>query len=455
MADLAVYLAEHDPNFRRARLPALYADFRPQKTVNPDGYDANVIAWQGALSLLSLNGLLSGHGSESSILILSVDASLRRVLESKEFGQPLALGDVIRQATSRRELVPVGHFSDSASKTHSSKISSLTWGAAEWALKQLGIASGASSEDNLPSGRYVIMRNIELARQALERHVADRITRFDRVFTTVHFKSIFAPQLVPGQRLSDQDIDVLLTYLARDKHLIDYNGVVVRIRNASDNSAISDDDVAVASIKELMSNLRHQADVLTKRVEDLHREAKDALERKNRITAMAVIKSRRLAENCLAKRYTVLHQLEDVAARIEQASDHVEFLKVIKSSALALRNLNTQIGNPDHVHEVMDHIREQMSETDEVGAILAESVGEPIDDSEIDKELAALGNEARGNAQADFAAEQEEQEAKNVHQLHSESGKLPTPPSEIPASRELSVTPSIEAVVAELSLGHS
>ena len=85
-------LTDHNP---RSRLPSLYSDFRHLKTVNPDGYDANLSAWRAALAHAVRQGLISGPTGRHDLLNLYSGPELLRALETKEYGQPVALGTVI------------------------------------------------------------------------------------------------------------------------------------------------------------------------------------------------------------------------------------------------------------------------------------------------------------------------------------------------------------------------
>ncbi|OAA46285.1 SNF7 family protein [Metarhizium rileyi] len=447
MGDLAEVLSEHDLNFRKARLPALYSDFRPQRTLNPDGYRANILAWQDALSYLSLKGLLCDRSPKSGLLFLHTDEHLPRRLTSKYFGQPLALGAAVRQAIADGKFVPLHTFLQPHTATFTQSLSSISWNAAEWTFRQLGIKDMASSNDRVPVGQYVILGNLEAVFQEFKRQVAWRTSHFDRIFTKLQFQSLFAPTLVAGQCLSEQDVEILLTFLSRNKGFIDYNGDIIRIRKASDESNINTEDIAVASIKELIANLRHQTASLNNRIDFLTHETMSALKRKNRAAAQASLKSRKLAESSLANRYATLNQLENIAARIEQASDQVQFVNVMRSSAKALKCLNTQIGGSVGVHQVMDQIREQMSEVDEVAAILAESTGETINESEIEDELKALENETREKAPLGEEGEGEEQDVCKM--MQHELSILPNVPAEIVSRHNTQV---IEKQVAGISL---
>lgn len=388
-------------------------------------------------------------------MILGVDESLPRSLESKRFGQPLALGTAIRHAIADRKIVSVNDFLQPQTNTYARTFSSITWNAAGWAFRQLGITDKISGEDIIPTGRYVVMSNVETVCLEFKRQVSEQSSHFDRVFTRLQFQTLFASKLVAGQCLSEEDLEVLLTFLARDKRFVDYNGEVVRIRHQSDEPGISEEDAAIASIKELTANLRHQTDVLNNRIEYLHRETKSALERKNRVAAQALLKSRKLAELSLTKRYATLSQLEDIAARVEQASDQVQLVNVMKSSADALRNLNSRVGGSDRVGKVVDQIRDQMSEVDEVAAILAESTGEPIDELDIDDELKALEKEAHDRVDMVKEEQAREEESLKTQQAQADLATLPNPPTEISLNTGQSNTQTIEAGVHSLSLSNS
>lgn len=78
------------------RLPSLYSDFAPQHSSNPDGFAANVSAWQDALIKAARAGMLpSDGGSSIDTLSIITGEALLQALETKEWGRPLALGTVI------------------------------------------------------------------------------------------------------------------------------------------------------------------------------------------------------------------------------------------------------------------------------------------------------------------------------------------------------------------------
>ncbi len=79
----------------RQRLPSLYADFTLQRHSNPDGYAANTSTWINALGKAAQAGLVPADGGDRDRLSLRTGESLLQALETKEWGRPLALGNVI------------------------------------------------------------------------------------------------------------------------------------------------------------------------------------------------------------------------------------------------------------------------------------------------------------------------------------------------------------------------
>ncbi|KAL5086325.1 hypothetical protein Trisim1_009199 [Trichoderma cf. simile WF8] len=427
MGELSDYLVQNDPNFRKARLPALYSDFRSQKTLNPDGYQANVSAWLLALARLASDGLLSRQGSKSSALVFDLDESLRRSLDSKQFGQPLALGTVINEALAQKDLIPLQSFLQSNQSIYQQSWSQVPWNVMGWALRQLGVTDPSRGEDKIPKGNYVVMKNVETASRELGEMIAEKAPRYDRVFTKGQFQALVTSVLAEEQRLSDTDTDVLLKFLSRDKDMIEYDGKTIRIRGSGEARGITEEDSSIASIKELASNLEHQIDLLNGRIDELDQEARNAVLRKNRVAALAALKSKKRAESSLSTRYATLHQLEEVASKLQQASDQVQLVKVMESSANALESLNTQIGSADKVENTMDRLRDQMSATDEITAILAEPTGMVVDEEEIDEELEAMEREQKKEEEE---KERRKEEAKEASKAMKDLDELPSVPSE-------------------------
>lgn len=429
--------------FYRARLPALYADFRPQRTLNPDGYSANVTAWRHALSLLASRGLLS-QGANANVLILNLEDSLLRRLESRQFGQPLALGTVVRESVAAGAVFPVQTFLQAQQSVFQRSWSGVPWAIMGWTLRQIGIMDPSRGDDTLPKGQYVLLENVEAATKQFNDIMAEHTSKFDRVFTKSQFYNTFASDLIAGQRLSEADVNVLLRYLSRDKGIVEYDGKIVRVRGVGDQTGITEDDKAIASLKDVTLKVKHQADLLSARIDELELDAKKALARKNKVSALAALRQKKAAEQTLSTRYATLSQLEETANKIEQAADNVAIVQALEASSGVLRSLNAQVGSADKVDAVMDELRDRVADTDELAALLAESTGQAVDEGEIDDELAAMEREAT-----------EKEEEKQAEAARDKIDRLPEVPASpqkqpVPAAREKS--PTSETGIGTLSL---
>ncbi|KAI0897177.1 Snf7-domain-containing protein [Annulohypoxylon nitens] len=458
MSDLLNYLVQHDQNFRRARLPALYSDFSSQRTLNPDGFAANVAAWKRGLSSAALAGYTPSKSTTRNHLILDLDSdSLLRSLESKQFGRPLALGTVLQEAIANGEMMSLQQFLKAKESIYYRSWGSIPWSVMSWGLKQVGIGGPG---DNLPKGQFVVLQNLEVVAKAFNEAIAGRTSPFERSFSKTHFRRTFAEGLLEkNQQLSETDFEVLVKFLSRDKNTLATDGNTIKIRNSTEDAVITEEDSAIASLKELMEDLTRQTELLNHRIDELNVAAQDAVRRKNKIAALAALKSRKQAEANLSRRHATLSQLEDVASKIEQAADNVQLVKVMQSSTVALRNLNAQVGGADKVDEVLDNLREQMGEVDEVGNIIAEAgPGATIDESEVDDELEAmLADEKKKDEEAERVKREarEEKEAEETRRKLAELEKLgPLPlPGQVTEKETRPITP-VTATANELDDMH-
>ncbi|KAK3319245.1 Snf7-domain-containing protein [Apodospora peruviana] len=462
MSQLLEYLVENEPSFRKARLPALYSDFQSQRTLNPDGYQANISAWRRGLAKIAKSGLAPApRASKPNTLVLNCDEQLLRALESKQYGRPLALGAVVQEALAQKDLMPLHEFLAARDSIYHRPWS--MWNLAAWTMKQLGVADILRS-DKLPTGQFVVVANVEEAGKTFSEGnpPSDLSSRFERTFSKAHFYKSFNDQIVVGRQLSDTDMDVLLKFLARDKGVIAYDGATVKIKAPGEEqqaAGITEEDTSIAQLKELLASLTHQTSLLSGRVEELTRTAKEAVVKKNRVAALAALKSKRIAESTLEKRFATVNQLEEVAAKIEQAADNLQLVKVMESSGEALRSLHAQVGGAERVEEVVDKLREQMSAADEVNSILAESAGVVVDEGEIDDELAALEveekrkvEEAQRQKEEAERKEREEETRKRLDAVEKLPPTEPVPVPETETKKDAEAEGEAESMMSRMSL---
>uniref|UniRef100_A0A093VFX8 Vacuolar-sorting protein SNF7 n=1 Tax=Talaromyces marneffei PM1 TaxID=1077442 RepID=A0A093VFX8_TALMA len=336
MSDLLKYILSHEDAFRKNRLPSLYSDFALQKSTNPDGYAVNVAAWETALTNAARTGHVTTNKTSSKKrdhLVLIADENLLHMLESPEWGRPVALANVFDEAIQKRNIVPLevyrsSNFSLSTSRWRALDLGVLSpWNVMNWSLRQL-------------KGLVVGMDN--------------------------------------GSRKLRSQTLVLVDNLK-----------TIKFHTGNDKSPVTPEDTTIAHMRDLISNLAEQISRLEDKIGEFNANAKKALANKNRISALSVIKNKKIAEHNLNQRVNTLHQLEEVYNKIEQSADQIEIVRVMQASAGVLRSLHAQMGGIETVEDVVENLREEMSKVDEVGNIINEA-GPVIDEGEIDDELEAL-----------------------------------------------------------------
>ncbi|TVY18641.1 Uncharacterized protein LARI1_G002879 [Lachnellula arida] len=452
MSELLTYLQNNEPQFRKARLGALYSDFRPQATLNPDGYSANISAWLSALSSALLAGAVP---SSSNLLTLNINESLLQSLESKEWGRPLALGTVVREGVNRGVLMGVEEFESLEGSIYNRRKGwgLSPWDVLSWGALILGLAGGASGEDRVPVGGVVVLSNVEAAAKEFVKRIEGKRSRTDRIYSKAAFREEFGDVLGNERGLSESDFEVILRFLGRDKGLVAWDGETVKLKASGDKSVsgITAEDTSIASLKTLIKDLELQTTVLSRRVDELGITAKEAVARKNRVAALASLRSKKLAETTLTKRHATLGQLEEVFSKIEQAADQVELVNVMEASSRVLSGLNKEVGGVERVDDVVDQLRDQMSQVDEVGNVITE-VGQgagAVDETEVDDELEAMEREEREKREAKERAEREEREKLEAAETRRRLAALEEVEREAAKSKEEVSKKSEESIIGQ------
>ncbi|GIJ89346.1 hypothetical protein Asppvi_008284 [Aspergillus pseudoviridinutans] len=461
MSDLLNYILTQEDSFKKNRLPSLYSDFTLQKKTNPDGYAVNVAAWERALTRAARRGFVSASPSresssttatavQSDHLMLRTDDSLIRALEIPEYGRPVALGAVLDEAIRKHTMVPLQVFKASPLRLQQRQWRIINpgalspWNVMTWGMKQLrGFVVGSDTPETsarLQVQELVLVENLkDAADRVVKQTLGDSRSKMDLVYSKERFTEAFATVLNKDSGLSSADFDVLLLYLSRDIGAIAYDGKTIRFRPSDDSPReITEQDTTIASIKSLMSTMTKQVDRLESKIEELNLTAKVAVQKKNRVSALAAVRSKKLAEHNLKQRLDTLTQLEEVYSKIENAADQVEYVRVMEASTGVLRGLHSQIGGVERVEDVVEELREEMSKVDEIGNIMNE-VAPEIDEAELDDELEELENRER---QA-----KEEKEADETRKKLAELDDLEQKAKE--AARTTASEQSVESAIEE------
>ncbi|KAI5820973.1 Snf7-domain-containing protein [Pyronema omphalodes] len=367
MSELLNFVLAH-PQFREARLPSLYSDFTPLRTLNPTGFSANTLAWTTVLS----SSLAAGHFPDRLILPVS---HLTSALSHPTFGRPLALGIALAEAQHSGTLYPLSQFlSSPTSIYHWTYLGSLF----SWGLTKTGLRGPPTKP--ITEGKWVMIECVEKAAEIVAEAMRGR-DRVDRVMTVDLFREEVASDL------SVDDVKVLLKFMSRDKGMAAWDGekgVVVFGETQAGES-----DIAVAGLKGTLLGIKRRVEELEEDVERCTATAKLAVDRGNKVKAMAALRSRKTVEKALEEKTKAMITVEDVLAGLRSAQDNVELLEVLEKSGKAMASLNKELGGTERVDRIMEGLREERENVEEVNRVLAEA-GDVMDEEGVEEELEAM-----------------------------------------------------------------
>ncbi|KAL8709944.1 MAG: hypothetical protein Q9220_005394 [cf. Caloplaca sp. 1 TL-2023] len=377
----------------RARLPSLFSDFTAQRLTNPDGYHANVRAWEDVLSKAARAGLFKGNDGVARRLSIETGPLLMRRLESAEYGRPLALDAVFSEALSQGRMMSLPSFLSSPHTIYSYKWTNLPWRMFTWGLGQMALQRGFRSEKTQVPREIVLIPNVEKLAETVVEHIEKLRTRVDRTLTKSMFQREVGAALGIDEKVADSDLLIILRYLARDRQVLTYDSNVVKISDSNEvRLPISEEDRSIASLKSLIQDLQDQVHILGLEITNAKKKGERAIESKNRPLALAALRSKRVAEKVLAQRLETLYQLEEVRDRIQQAADQVTIMSVLRDSAKVLRTLNNQVGSVSDVEDSLQTLKEEVGKVEDISLAINQAGHENTlnDNSDIEEELDQL-----------------------------------------------------------------
>ncbi|MCJ1249777.1 hypothetical protein MMC30_007003 [Trapelia coarctata] len=408
MSELLTFLQTQEQQFRRARIPSLYSDFRLQRTANPDGYSANISAWETGLTHALQEGLIPGG---KDVLSLRTGDPLLQALDTREWGKPLALAAVIEEAVLNGRMIPLESFLHSPASIYDRSWPVSPWWVLSWGLKKLGLRGDGTTKGKLQRGQYVLVSNIEEAARKVMSSLSTLQSQVDRVLPMKRFQEDVEGALQLKTKLTADDLKILLVHLSRDKRYLAYDEQTVKLKgNEKNGPELIDADRNIASLKLLIADLSAQLEALTLKISDFDQKSRLEVSRKNRTAAIASLRSKKLHESIYTRRVETLAQLEGTYTKIEEAADQVEAVKVMQASTKVLKGLNDQVSGVETVEEVLDRLRTEMTQVEDVGAAIAEAGQESsmVEEGAIDEELEAL--EKENQAEIDEKAAKETQD---------------------------------------------
>lgn len=149
------------------------------------------------------------------------------------------------------------------------------------------------------------------------------------------------------------------------------------------------------SPQESIHRLRETIEMLTKREEFLEKKIEKELQiakqnaSKNKRVAMMALKRKKAYEVQVQKLSGARMTIESQLMAIEGATVNLETINAMREGAAALQGIHGSM-SIDTVDNTMDQIREQMDIATEISDAIAQPLGDPVDEDELEAELAEL-----------------------------------------------------------------
>ncbi|PRP74619.1 hypothetical protein PROFUN_03541 [Planoprotostelium fungivorum] len=152
--------------------------------------------------------------------------------------------------------------------------------------------------------------------------------------------------------------------------------------------------------KESIQKLRDTIELLEKREIHLQKQAekqvldaKAAMAKKDKKTALMCLKRKKLYENQLDKLAGSRMNLEIQAMSLESANVDIETLKATKQATDTMKKMHGQL-NIDKIEDIVDDARDVMEQYEEIGNVLTQPInGQAFDEDDLLEELNQLDEE--------------------------------------------------------------
>jgi charged multivesicular body protein 7 len=338
------------------------------------------------------------------------------------------LSAVFHEAVQKKEMIPLKDFLNSKQSIYKTSWVPSPWKALQWGLRQVGVLGQPAAPEKLAVRNYVVLKNVEVAGDEIVKKMQEHTSTADRVLSRRDFLQRFSNALNPSAPLTNNDLNILLVFLSRDKQAISYDAQTIKFKPEHEAVPlpVTQEDSAIANLRDTLANINAQIPPLMEKITAADAAAREAVGAKQMVRAKAALRSKKLAEAVLKQRSDVALQLEGVYTQLQQAADQVEIVEAMRAGAAALKGLNEKVGGAEGVQGVVDAVNEQMATTEEISNIINES-GEPVDEVEIDDEFEALERAEKEKQERKEAArtaarlaeleeaEKKQREAESVH----------------------------------------
>lgn len=379
-------------NFTATRKASLYSNFARLEDSNPDGYEANIIAWREVLETALKDGAFADK------TCIEAGPELIKDLNDSHNGVPLSLDRVFDAMVADHSLMPLSEFvSAYSSSPQPRSLLSIPFRVFGWAANRVFHRTWASidaAHGTLKHEKYVSMPAVQThAARIVGRLIGAAEERGNsqpaQVFTFGQVRELVDPTF------SELDIQCGLSLANATKQVqYDASRNVVKLARAG---RIDDTDVAITSLRTHIDELGKREQALSAQILQHEQTARDKL-KVNRKAAKIALQKKQLVEKSYDRTLALLDQLETVMQKIDDASDNKQALAALHSSSAVLHQLN-QATDVEAVDDVVEQLQDAAAHTDEVTSSLADlsldNADKQLEDMDLDTELEQMEEEER------------------------------------------------------------
>lgn len=411
-------------SFPESRLRSLYGDFANLKQLNPEGYEANIQAWQSLFEDLIKHKVI-----DDSVLSLSVNATTSRLLSISKYGEPRSLTIILEELVNNGVLVPLTLFEQdpfsyitqdntgwlSINQLNVKKI--FTWG-----VQALGFRSTFRVMDKLGKlkhERYISISSLLSVGLKIRQKLAEFSQKgsYTELLFNRHLFGEFLRKL--ESTITPTDVDILLTYLKMYTTLLKISVIdgkeYIKLGSGHEQFEINDVDISIIDLMAYIEPLKNRINFLSNKItniEDLIRKSVCSKTSSND-SIKSLLRVKKAFIKSLEHSSTNMSHLETTLLKIDEATYNKDMYRIMETSSSILSSLNSEI-SIDKINDIKDSLTSDMKLTDEISDALMIKYDKD-DDEQIDKELDELFEAETSGTPATADDQTEKDQPNNEH----------------------------------------
>lgn len=375
------------------RIGVLYKDFKDDKQLNPEGFEANLISWYNILQIILENDSIEG----SKLTLPHKKPVLSLLLVLPTIGKPLGIDIVVKELVESRHLIPVSTFLnyDSHINNYLNPPTGLAayFYPSHWMEKVSGIVNNSIGLLLTSNERYVHWNYLVDFSKVFLNEIKKEVTvgaYSSRIFDDKLLISLIHDNITSN--FLDLDLQVLLKHISRDtnecKSRKENDSLVVKFGNED----VNEEDLGIAQLRWSMHQVLDRIATSELKIKELNLKISEypvekiKKDKAIKASVMHLLGQRRAQVKVLEQCSNTHTQLTELLQKIDDATSNISVVNALKQSSITLQQLNKQV-DIDEVEGIQMDIQEQIDTTNQISEVLAPGLE---DDDDIEEEYNTL-----------------------------------------------------------------